>query len=189
MLPRFWLMTDDTRGLAEAAIPRLPPGSAVIFRHYAAKNREALGAHLHALARRHAALFLVAGDPRLAARLHADGYHAPEALAHRLPFARRLLPRGLMTMAAHGARALATARLYAPDALILSPVFKTASHPGAAALGSVRFAALAHATALPVVALGGMTVENFGRLKDSHACGFAGVSPGWPRQNPNETSV
>jgi thiamine-phosphate pyrophosphorylase len=176
MLPRLWLMTDDTRGDAEAAIGRLPPGSAVIFRHYAARNRDVLGAHLHEIARAHAVLFLVAGDPRLAARLNADGFHAPEALASRIPLARRLLPRGLVTMAAHGADALATARQMKPDALIVSPVFPTSSHPGAPTLGPVRFAALVQQAPVPVIALGGMTAKTIGRLRSSGAKGFAGLS-------------
>ncbi len=175
-LPRIWLMTDDARGDAETAMTRLPPGAAVIFRHYAAARREAIGAELRARARGRGLVFLVAGDPHLAARLHADGFHAPQRLAHRITAARQLLPRGLVTMAAHDARGLAAARRYAPDAIILSPVFATASHPGARTLGPVRFAALAHATALPVIALGGMSAQGLGRLRGGGAHGFAGVS-------------
>jgi len=175
-LPRLWLMTDETRGDAEAAMATLPPGAAIIFRHYGAPHREALGAHLHNIARDHGHLFLVAGDPRLAARLRVDGFHAPEALAHRIPLARRLLPRGLVTMTAHGARALTTAQRYRPDALILSPVFATASHPGAQPLGPLRFSALAHTIDLPVIALGGMNAARFARLKGSRAQGYASIS-------------
>ncbi len=175
-LPRLWLMTDDTRGDAEASMTRLPPGAAIIFRHYDAPDREALGAHLHDIARAHGHLFLVAGDPRLAARLRADGFHAPEALAHRIPLARRLLPRGLVTMAAHDARGVIAAQRYAPDSILVSPVFPTDSHPGAQGLGPVRFAALAHATSIPVIALGGVTSQRWRRLKGSRAHGFAGIS-------------
>lgn len=176
LLPRIWLMTDETRADAAGAMMRLPRGAAVIFRHYGAPDREAAGARLHELARERGLVFLVAGDPRLAARLRADGFHAPEALAHRLVAARRLMPRGLMTLAAHGAAGLVNARRHAPDAVILSPVFPTASHPGAAALGPLRFAALAHASSRPVIALGGMTARRFGRLKGAGAHGFAGIS-------------
>lgn len=174
-LPRLWLMTDETRGDAAGAIRRLPPGAAVIFRHYRAPDREALGAHLHELARRQGLLFLVAGDPRLAARLHADGFHAPQALADRLTIARQLMPRGLMTMAAHDVRGIVSARRLAPDAILVSPVFETASHPGARTLGPLRFAALAHAARSPVIALGGMNARAYGRLKGAGAHGFAGI--------------
>lgn len=177
-LPRLWLMTDDARGDPEASMAHLPPGAAVIFRHYGATDRVALGARLHALARTHGLLFLVAGDPRLAARLGADGFHAPERLAHLIPLARRLLPRGLVTLAAHGEPALIAARRYAPDSILLSPVFPTASHAGAHPLGAVRFAALAHRAGVPVIALGGMNAARFGRLKGSGAHGYAGITLG-----------
>lgn len=175
-LPRIWLMTDDTRGDPAATMTRLPSGAAVIFRHYTARNREALGRELRMRARRLGLVFLVAGDPCLAARLHADGFHAPQRLAHRIASARALLPRGLVTMAAHDTQGLVAAGRHAPDAIILSPAFATASHPGAPPLGPVRFAALAHQAALPVIALGGMNAATFARLKGAGAHGYAGVS-------------
>ncbi len=174
-LPRIWLMTDDTRGDAATAMARLPAGAAVIFRHYAHTEREALGAALRELARRRRLIFLVAGDPRLAARLHADGFHAPQRLAHRIAAARWLLPRGIVTMAVHDAPGLAAARRYRPDSILISPAFATASHPGAVALGPVRFAALAQAAPMPVIALGGMSASALTRLKDARPHGFAGI--------------
>ena len=82
----------------------------------------------------------------------------------------------------HGAAGLVNARRHAPDAVILSPVFPTASHPGAAALGPLRFAALAHASSRPVIALGGMTEERFLRLTAFGAYGWAAID-GLSRQN------
>jgi thiamine-phosphate pyrophosphorylase len=40
--------------------------------------------------------------------------------------------------------------------VLLSPVYPTRSHPGAATLGPVRFHLLAARSAVPVIALGGM---------------------------------
>jgi thiamine-phosphate pyrophosphorylase len=48
--------------------------------------------------------------------------------------------------------------------VFLSPVFPTASHPGAPALGIVRWAGLAHQAGLPVLALGGVSGVSVGRL-------------------------
>jgi thiamine-phosphate pyrophosphorylase len=50
------------------------------------------------------------------------------------------------------------------DAVLLSPVFPTRSHPGAAALGPARFRLMARHAQMPVVALGGMTVRTARRL-------------------------
>ncbi|MCC6918126.1 MAG: thiamine phosphate synthase [Alphaproteobacteria bacterium] len=185
-IPPLWLITDDRRGDAEAAMPRLPKGAGVIFRHYEARDREALARRLRAVARLHGLIFLVAGDPRLAARVGADGFHAPERLAHRIPAARRLLPGGLVTQAVHGAAGLHAAQQFGADAVLLSPVFATSSHPGARALGPARFAALAVRSKMPVIALGGMSGANFRRLNGSGALGFAAIEA---LQKPNETSV
>ena len=42
------------------------------------------------------------------------------------------------------------------DGIFLSPVFATASHPGADTLGAAGFHALARDSSVPVIALGGM---------------------------------
>jgi thiamine-phosphate pyrophosphorylase len=185
-IPPLWLMTDDVRGDAEAAMDRLPKGAGVIFRHYAAPDRGALAAHLRTRAQRRGLIFLVAGDPRLAASVAADGFHAPQGLAHRIAAARRLLPGGLVTLAVHDMRGLQAAHRFVADAVLISPVFATVSHAAARPLGPVRFAALATRTRLPVIALGGMNGARFRRLNGSGAGGFAAIDA---FQKPNETSV
>ena len=71
----------------------------------------------------------------------------------------------MLTVAAHGRAGLARGRRLGADAVVLSPVFPTASHPGAAALGLLRWAALAaRGGARPVVALGGVGSRNAVRL-------------------------
>lgn len=185
-LPTLWLMTDAARGDAAAAMRALPRGAGIVFRHYGVPDREALARDWRSLARRHALVFLVAGDHRLAARIGADGFHAPEALTHRLLAARRLMPNGLLTAAAHGCPGLLAAARNGADAAFLSPVFATASHPGARPLGVLRFAALAESAPLPVMALGGLNADRFVRLKGAAAGGYAAISA---FQKPNENSV
>ena len=61
---------------------------------------------------------------------------------------------------------------------MISPVFATASHPGAAGLGQLRFAALATAAArrgLQVHALGGMSEDGMRRLQGLPLAGFAAI--------------
>lgn len=174
--PPLFLMTDPARGDPAAAMGALPRGAAVIFRHYGAPDREALARALRHLARARGLLFLVAGDPRLAARVGADGFHAPERLVHRIAAARRLLPRGLVTAAAHGAPGVLAARRAGADAILVSPVFATASHPGARGLGPVRFAALARLADGRAVALGGMDVRALRRLRGGGAVGYAAIA-------------
>jgi thiamine-phosphate pyrophosphorylase len=123
-------------------------------------------------------VFLVAGDWRLACRVRADGLHLPEGLARhgRQDWRRARRPGFLVTQAAHGMGALALAARLGVDAAIASPVFPTASHPGASALGAVRFARLVRMARLPVYALGGIDAVTARRLAASGAAGVAAVS-------------
>ena len=118
---------------------------------------------------------LVSGEGRLALRLGA-GLHVPDRAPTRglLPF---LLNRrgALLSAAVHGRAGVARARRLEADAVLVSPVFPTASHPGAPALGPLRWAGLARAAGRPAVALGGMSARRLRRLPRGVAAGWAGI--------------
>ena len=177
-LPPLILMTDSRR-LAdpERAVPRLPAGAAVILRHRDPVRRATLAALLIGPCRARGVRLLIAGDARLAAAVGADGLHLPEAMARRGPGAWSMWqrPDWLITAAAHGPAALCRAARAGAHGALLSPVFPTASHPGAAALGPLRFARLVRESPLPVYALGGIDNATARRLILSGAAGFAGI--------------
>jgi thiamine-phosphate pyrophosphorylase len=180
LLPSRWLVTDARR-LADPlpAIRRLQRGDGVLFRHYEwpAAQRLALAQRIAALCRRRGLVLVVAGDARLARAVAADGLHLPRALVHRAAAARQVgLP--LVTAAAHDAGAVARAARYGADAVLISPVFATASHPGAVPLGVLRLAALAtdaRRRGLQAYALGGITQGSFARLRDLPLAGYAAI--------------
>jgi thiamine-phosphate pyrophosphorylase len=62
-------------------------------------------------------------------------------------------------------RELAEALYARADAILLSPVFPTRSHPGQSALGPVKFRLLAARAMVPVIALGGMNERRARQLK------------------------
>ena len=158
----------DSRRLPDplAAAAALPPGSAVLARDLPA----AMLRRLARLCRRHGLALVVSGDGR-AALAHRAGLHLPDrrGVAGLLPWllarrGRRGPARPLLSAAAHGRRGLARARRLGADVVLLSPVFPTASHPGAPALGPLRWAALARRAGRPAIALGGMTARGTRRL-------------------------
>lgn len=163
-LPRLWLMTDERHGDALwPAIGRLPRGAGIIFRHHATDrdDRRAIFARIVALARKRGLTVLVAGEDRT---LRADGSH------HRRPGAPRF-----GTAPAHDRKQIRAAERSGAAAILLSPVFATRSHPGAPALGILRFAALSRATRLPVIALGGMDSHRFNRIGLVGGHGWAAI--------------
>ena len=165
-LPRLWLMTDERMGEGLwAALERLPRGSGVIFRHYQSAERRALFDRVRAVARRRRLVLLLAGSPREAIGWRADGAHGR---SRHVSASRPLL----RTAPAHDARELAHARA---DAVLVSPVFPTRSHPGARSLGTLRFGLLARRSGTPLIALGGMDLTRFHRLAPLGAYGWAGI--------------
>jgi thiamine-phosphate pyrophosphorylase len=178
-LPACILIVDSAR-LSDpaAAIARLPRGSMVILRDYAAADRTARARRLATLCRRHNVRLLVGADARLALQINAAGLHLPEWAIARGDRRWRLWrrPAWLVTAAAHSPAAIARARRAGADVVLVSPVFATASHPDAKPLGPLRFAAWTRRGRLPVYALGGMTPATARRLSASGAVGVAAVS-------------
>ena len=180
-LPALILMTDEAR-LADPlpAARALPAGSAIILRHYGVPERAALARQLAAIARRRGLVLLVGEDPVLARRVGAAGVHLPERAIRRAGTV-RWQREWLVTAAAHSPAALRTAAACGADAVLLAPVFTTASHPDARALGLYRFAALAQSSPLPVYALGGIDSARASLLRGSGAVGIAGIGGLIPR--------
>jgi thiamine-phosphate pyrophosphorylase len=174
--PLYAFMTDALRTPDPARdLRRLAPGTLVIFRHYDAPDRAALGRRLAALARRRGLVFVVAGDRRLAWRLRADGLHLPDGMVRRRGHFAPTTDPWPVSAAAHDGPGLRRALRAGADLILLSPVFPTASHPGRPALGPRRLAALCRRAAVPVLALGGVTQAVQRRVLAAGAAGIAGI--------------
>jgi thiamine-phosphate pyrophosphorylase len=155
-LPYLWLLTDERNDARlEWALATLPRGSGVIFRHYHLGDpaRYRRFQQIRRIARARGHLLILAESALTAREWGADGiYGSPLSLTPR---------RAGMTLlaTAHSSREIALANRARADAVLLSPVFATRSHPGARSLGIVRFRLLARLAQMPVIALGGMTAD------------------------------
>ena len=178
-LPPLVLFTDEERQpVPLSSITLLPPGSAVLFRHYDCPARKSLALALKTLCNTHSLLFIVSNDVDLALEVDADGLHLPE---YRLKGPSRDIHRwqqygeGFLTAAVHSPKALINALHLRVDAAFLSPVFFSASHPNKKPLGLMRFIKICKSTRLPIYALGGINDTSAKRLLGSGAVGIAGV--------------
>ena len=143
-LPRLWLITDARNdSVLDRIIARLPRGAGVIFRHYhlASPQRAARLAEVARLCRRFGHRLEIA----------VGGYGAPAP------------HRRLVTV--HSLHEIGRANRFGAEAVLLSPVFPTRSHPGARPLGPLRFRMLAKRSTVPVIALGGINRRSALRLK------------------------
>lgn len=171
-------MTDPKR-LPDplVALAALPRGGALIWRAYGGKPGYETARQLTMAARRKACFLTVAGNPRLAARLGIAGIHLPERdIARR----HRIASHGPVTAACHSERALFEAAGAGVNAVLISPVLPTESHPGGKTLGVIRLArlaAIARALGMTAYALGGITGEaHIRRLRGTGIVGVAGIS-------------
>jgi thiamine-phosphate pyrophosphorylase len=169
---RLVLMTDDAR-LPDpvAAARRLPRGSLIVVRAHDDAKRARLAQSLKTVARSRGLTLLIAGDAALAARIGADGIHLPEARAREASHWRARHPNWIITAAAHSLRVCRGA-----DAVFLSPVFVTGSHPDAVILGAMRARIIARLSPVPVYALGGIDAKSVRRLEGGAFAGVAAIS-------------
>jgi thiamine-phosphate pyrophosphorylase len=114
-------------------------------------------------------------DVALAAGAHGVHLRADSVPAAR---ARRLVPRGLLGRSIHSeAEAAAAAREAVVDYLVFGTVFPTTSKPADhAAAGPIALAkAVRAAGGIPVVAIGGLTVDNVAEAAAAGASGLAAI--------------
>lgn len=167
---RVWTTTPGiesvVQDLFDAGLPSiqvrgegLPPGE--FSREYA---------HLRDRAARAGVAFFVHSDAAAAKLVQADGIHFPAWWPS--PGNESGLPR--TTRSAHDGRELD--RCAAVTAALLSPIFATSSKPQAQPIGLEDFRRLSIRSPVPVIALGGVTLENVSACFEAGAIGVAGQS-------------
>ncbi|MGB3165452.1 MAG: thiamine phosphate synthase [Alteraurantiacibacter sp.] len=161
-LPDLWLLSDERNaGSLDTALRSFTERIGFVYRHYHLPPDERLAEfrRLACIARAAGHCVILADSALTAHDWAADGiYGAPLAL-----YPRR---RDLIRIAtAHDMCQIAQANRVGADAVMLSPAFPTRSHPGASALGPVRFRQLARQARMPVIALGGMDERKAHRLQ------------------------
>lgn len=157
-IPRQWLMTDPRMGEGLwGALERLPRGAGVVVRHQRAADRKALIRKVAKVARRQGLVVVVAqGRGRLNVHNGRGNWRG-----------------ALVTASAHTRREAIAASRRGADAVFLSPVFATRSHPGARSLGRAKFGLAARGLTIPVIALGGMDARRAKSLPGAY--GWAGI--------------
>lgn len=160
-LPELWLVSDERNDAQlERALKRLPRGSGLIYRHYhlPPAERTARFEELARIADARGHITVIAGD----------GYGPAAGLPRR---------KGALRLAtAHNLREIGAANRAGVDAVLLSPVFPTRSHPQARSLGPARFRLLARHSNAPVIALGGMTADRARSLRWPRWAAIDGLS-------------
>ncbi len=126
---------------------------------------------LRRLTEQHGALFGVNPYPALAVWSRADALHLPETAAYHPAPAGALLGRSV-----HSVAAAQRAADEGCDYLLVGTIYPTASHPDKPAQGIELLKAVRMASALPLIAIGGVTPERVAECLQAGACGVAVIS-------------
>lgn len=172
-LPDLWLLSDERNdAVLDARLRSFREPVGFVYRHYhlPPEARRARFDALAAIARQRGHCVILADSTQTAREWGAHGvYGAPHAV-----YPTR---RDLVSIAtAHDMREIAQANRIGADAVMLSPVFPTRSHPGANGLGPARFRTLAAHAQMPVIALGGMNAERAAELGWNRWAAIDGLS-------------
>jgi thiamine-phosphate diphosphorylase len=131
-------------------------------KHLTSAKLLGLASHLREMTYAARARLIIHTQADVAGAVDADGVHLASADIHSVAAVRKWLndPLKTVSVSCHNADELGQAAACGADFALLSPVFPTASHPGAAYLGAELFQQLVSKAALPVVALGGIDTNN-----------------------------
>ncbi len=194
-IPRLHLVTND-RVLADAgfvsrATSAMEAGGARVALHLRGPESGGRvlwehGRALASVASRTGALLLVNDRVDVARLLELDGVHLPE---HGLPVseARKLLPDGaIVGRSLHGAEELDDAER--PDVALVGTLFTTPSHPGRLGAGPGRITRVRRVNpGLPLVGIGGVTLDRVDSVMAAGAHGVALLRAVWDHPRPGES--
>ena len=174
----YIFITDTKRADIFGTCNALPKGSFVILRDYdlKAREREELGLKLKKICKRRGLKFLVAKDFELAVKLNADGIHLPEFAAKNIPLIRLKKPRWIITASAHNSKSIFDSLKKGACYVLLSPIFKTESHPEINATTPIKARNMAKNMVNRVYGLGGISQNNVKTLQTLEFAGVAGIS-------------
>lgn len=172
-------MSDSDRDHNPLEVVRaLPANWGYIFRHYDHPNRRALAKRVAKICQRRGIILLVGSDWKLAREIGADGIHMPEGVIKNTPASPYVLQyrTKIITTSAHDRTGLRAACNLPIKAVLLSPIYRTLSHPKAKPIGTMGFAAFVRLSSKPMYALGGVKRGDLKRLRALGVLGIAGIS-------------
>lgn len=178
------IMAEPDFGIRAAAIAA---GGAPVALHV--RDRAATAAHLTrvvlrvlALARPPEAAVFVSGRPDIAAAVGAHGVQL--GTGDLTPAdARAVMHRGWIGRSVHSAAEADTAAIGGADFVMVGNIYDTPTHPERLAMGLDLITDAAR-VGLPVIAIGGVTVERAGEVKAAGAYGVAAIRSLWWAPDP-----
>lgn len=140
------------------------------------ENFEREGVELKALCREKNVPFVINDNVQLAAKLDADGVHVGQSDMEALDVRKIIGDDKILGVSAQTVEQAITAEKHGADYLGVGAVFSTGSKDDAVEVPYETLKAICDAVKIPVIAIGGITVDNVSELSGSGICGIAVIS-------------
>jgi len=183
-IPSLLLITDSRRYADEHLFAVLEEAlsnglDAVLLREKELSSAKllALASKLREITAHFGAQLYIHSQADIAAAVNADGVHLASGDITNIQAVRGWLNDAgkTVSVSCHNRQELELAGRCGADFVFLSPVFATASHPGAPTIDLKGFRSLAARTKLPVMALGGINCDNCKHLEGSRLAVIDGI--------------
>ena len=134
------------------------------------------------------AILMVSRSLDLARACGSDGVHLPEDVPDFLEQKGMLGGEFLLGRSVHSLETAVEAHRRGVDYLIAGTIFDTRSHPGVKAAGKAFLRQLTREVDIPVLAIGGVNVDNAGEVMGAGASGVAVIRAVLASDNPGEAA-
>lgn len=143
---------------------------------------------LQAMAREYEVPFVVNDNVDIAVRMNADGVHVGQSDMEAGDVRALLGPDKILGVSAQTVEQAILAEERGADYLGVGAVFPTGSKDDAEDVSYETLKAICEAVSIPVVAIGGITIENTPKLAGSGICGIAVISAIYAKENIAEAA-
>ena len=131
---------------------------------------------LQQLCRSYHVPFVINDNVDIALAMDADGVHVGQSDMEALDVRAKLGPDKIIGVSAQTVEQAILAERHGADYLGVGAVFPTGSKDDAQEVSYDTLKAICDAVSIPVIAIGGITKENVGKLSSSGICGIAVIS-------------
>lgn len=120
--------------------------------------------------------FVINDDVELAKEINADGVHVGQSDMEAGDVRKKLGPEKIIGVSAHSVEEAIQAEKSGADYLGVGAVFHTTSKDDAGNITLETVKAICNAVSIPVIAIGGISIDNVNQLSGSGVCGVAVIS-------------
>ena len=170
-LPSFFTFINS---YDEEHIRKLDKKIAIIYRNYSVEHDGKLILNIKKACKKYGKKFFLSNNFKLAVKLNLDGVYIP-SFNKKINFIKKNIKKKFIVMgSAHSIKEIRVKENQGAELIFLSPLFQ--SKKNKEFLNPIKFNFLTLKTKKKIIALGGISVSNYKKLKLIKAHGFAGIS-------------